>query len=297
MRVKRTAFFKYLAALLLFGSNGVAATGVALPSGAIVLARSALGAVTLSAVLCLTGRRPALRLGQAAPALASGACLGLNWLCLFAAFRLIGVGTATLLGYCGPVLVLALSALLFHERLTPARLAGIGAVLCGVVLLNGAASGESALGVVLGLLAAVFYAAMLLLGRQTSGDPGAETVLLRLVGAALVTAAAAHLRGELSAFAGLGAASWARLLWLGVVNTGLGCWLYFSAADRLPLHTVAVCGYLEPLSAVAFSAVLLGEPLTPAKLLGAALILGGAAFAELYRPARAANRRVTGVSV
>ena len=49
----------------------------------------------------------------------------------------------------------------------------------------------------------------------------------------------------------------------------------------LPVTRVAVCGYLEPLSAVALSALLLGEPMTLANVLGACLILGGAVWSEL----------------
>jgi drug/metabolite transporter (DMT)-like permease len=49
---------------------------------------------------------------------------------------------------------------------------------------------------------------------------------------------------------------------------------------RLPVQTVAICGYLEPLSALLFSAAFLGETLGAAQWAGAALILGGAAFGE-----------------
>ncbi|WP_459947773.1 EamA family transporter [Desulfocastanea catecholica] len=44
---------------------------------------------------------------------------------------------------------------------------------------------------------------------------------------------------------------------------------------------MAICGYLEPLSALFFSAVLLGEHLNLFQVAGAMLILGGAAFGEL----------------
>lgn len=67
---------------------------------------------------------------------------------------------------------------------------------------------------------------------------------------------------------------------LGAVNTGPGCCWYFSAISRLPVQTVAVCGYLEPLAAVVFAAALLHETMLPLQILGAVLILGGAAGAE-----------------
>ncbi|MBQ2924303.1 MAG: DMT family transporter, partial [Anaerotignum sp.] len=71
------------------------------------------------------------------------------------------------------------------------------------------------------------------------------------------------------------------VLMLGLVNTGLGCYRYFSAIGRLPVQTVAVCGYLEPLAAVVLSAILLGEGMGVLQILGTVLILGGAMFAEL----------------
>ncbi len=79
----------------------------------------------------------------------------------------------------------------------------------------------------------------------------------------------------------------APILVLGIVNTGIGCYLYFSSIGSLPVQTVAICGYLEPLAALVFSAVLLGERLDAIQIAGAALILGGAAFGELMgqRPA------------
>lgn len=73
------------------------------------------------------------------------------------------------------------------------------------------------------------------------------------------------------------------MLLLGLVNTGFGCWLYFSSIGTLPVQTVSVLGYLEPLSAVLFSVVLLHEALTPARWLGAAMIVGGAMAAEFIK--------------
>ena len=57
--------------------------------------------------------------------------------------------------------------------------------------------------------------------------------------------------------------------------------VFFAPLSRLRAQTVAVCGYLEPLSAVVFAAMLLGERLTAAQLAGGVLIIGGALSAEL----------------
>ena len=66
-----------------------------------------------------------------------------------------------------------------------------------------------------------------------------------------------------------------------VINTGLGCFFYFSSIGKLPAQTVAVCGYIEPLSAVLLSTIVLKERMLPLQFLGAALIIGGALFGEI----------------
>ena len=53
--------------------------------------------------------------------------------------------------------------------------------------------------------------------------------------------------------------------------------------QALPVQTVAVCGYLEPLSAVLFSAILLDEKITVLQIVGAVLIIGGAMCRELVK--------------
>jgi len=54
----------------------------------------------------------------------------------------------------------------------------------------------------------------------------------------------------------------------------------FSSIGHLTVQMVAICGYLEPLSAVAFSVLFLREILQPIQVLGAVLVIGGAIFAE-----------------
>ncbi|MBQ8748040.1 MAG: DMT family transporter, partial [Clostridia bacterium] len=67
-----------------------------------------------------------------------------------------------------------------------------------------------------------------------------------------------------------------------LLNTGIGCYFYFSSIGKLPVQTVAICGYLEPLSAVVFSVIFLKETMLPIQIIGAVLIIGGAMLGE-YR--------------
>lgn len=78
------------------------------------------------------------------------------------------------------------------------------------------------------------------------------------------------------------------LLFLCLVNTGLACWLYFSSMNRLPARAVALFGYVDPVSALIFSAIFLGEQLGALQILGAVLVFAGAAFGQ----SRAKNDRL-----
>ena len=280
-------FIRYLTALLLFGSNGVFASHIALESSQIVLLRTLLGSMSLLAFFSLSGHRLSFagRGRDVTLILLSGAAMGASWMFLYAGYQTIGVSTASLLYYCCPVIVMALSPLIFHEALTWVKITGFVCVCGGIVLVNGWGSESlSATGFLYGILNAVCYAVMLILNKKAKRIDGMENSLLQMLSATATVFVLLLCQGGLSM--SITGASWPWILLLGFLNTGFGCWCYFSAIGFLSVQTVAVCGYLEPLSAVIFSALLLHERLTPPQIIGAALIIGGALFAECVHPHR-----------
>lgn len=286
----RTAYLPYFLALLLFGSNGTVASAIALSSYEIVLLRCLIGSLFLWAVFLIT--RQKLTLGQhkvhALFLAASGAAMGGGWIFLFEAYDQIGVGMASLAYYCGPVIIMALSPLLFRERLTRPKVLGFLVVLVGVVLVNGQAAleGNVGWGLFCGLMSAVMFAVLVSFSKKATSITTLENPMLQLT-ASFVTVAIFVVCKEGFTLS-VPREDWPPVLLLGLVNTGIGCFLYFTSISRLPAQTVAICGYLEPLSAVVFSAFFLHEVLSPAQVLGAVFILGGAAAGELlsHRPRR-----------
>ncbi len=278
----RRAYGKYFAALLLFGSNGIVASRIALDSDEIVLLRTLIGSLLLTALYLSRGGRPTFH-QKKKPFLflcASGAAMGASWLCLYEAYAQIGVGISSLLYYTGPVLVMALSPFLFRERLCAPKLVGFVLVLCGICLLNGRTSvgSGSRLGILFGILSAILYALMIICNKKAAGITGLENAALQLLAAFLTVALFVGLRKGFVLH--IPPSSVLPILVLGLLNTGIGCYCYFSAIGRLPIQTVAVCGYLEPLSAVCFSLLFLRETLSPLQIAGAILMLGGAVLAE-----------------
>ncbi|NCB30272.1 MAG: EamA family transporter [Clostridia bacterium] len=277
------AYGKYIGSLLIFGFNGIVASQIALSSYEIVFARTLLGSLFLILAFSIAGRKwNFLKNGtHMAYIAASGAAMGASWIFLYEAYRQIGVGMASLAYYCGPVIVMALSPVLFKEKLTWAKGIGLFGVLVGMVCINtqGTAVGKSPWGLFCGLMSAVLYAVMVVFNKKAKNMPGLENAMVQVIASFLTVAL--FLLAKQGFTIRVAPGSLAPILILGIVNTGLGCFFYFSSIGELPVQSVAVCGYLEPLAAVVFSGLFLKEKMNGAQILGAMLILGGAAFGEL----------------
>lgn len=135
---QRSDFLKYLLGLLLFGSNGVVASFIALQSQEIVLLRSLLGSAFLMALFFLTGGRLTLQQHRrdACFIVLSGVAMAADWLLLFEAYARIGVSLGMIFNYCGPVIVIACSAILFAERITAKTVLALVSALTGAVLIS-----------------------------------------------------------------------------------------------------------------------------------------------------------------
>lgn len=277
----KSAYLKYFIALLLFGSNGVVASYISLNSYEIVLLRSLLGSVMLIAVFFLTGHKLTVLQHQKDLFFIalSGVAMAADWLFLFEAYAQIGVSLGMLINYSGPAIVIALSPVLFQERVTWQKITALIAALVGVFLISGqAAEGISSWGLACAGLSALSYAAMVIFNKMSKQVVGMENSTLQLF-FAFVTVAV-FVGGKQGLYIEIIEGDWLPILWIGLLNTGLSCYLYFSSIGLLPVQTVAICGYLEPLSAVLLAVVLLHETMLPLQILGALLIICGALFGE-----------------
>ena len=284
----RKAFFKYISALLLFGLNGIVASHIPLNSYEIVFLRTLIGSILLI-ILFLIGKDKfhikEYKKDTVFIAL-SGIAMGTSWMFLYEAYQQIGVSLSSLLYYCGPVIVMILSPITFSEKLTTPKLLGFTTVLVGIFLVNGNAVGKSnPWGLFCGAMSAVMYFFMVTLNKQSQNISGMENSVIQLVVSFLTVAIFTGFKQRFIINAP--ADAWVWILILGIVNTGIGCYLYFSPLSKLPVQTVAICGYLEPLSAVVFATVLLGEKMTIIQIIGAVCIVGGAMIGELIKPKRA----------
>ena len=286
------AYLKYILALLLFGTNGIVANLIALSSYEIVFLRTMIGSLLLIVIFTLTKRKLSFfqKKQQLLSLAVSGIALGTSWIFLYEAYQQIGVSFASLAYYCGPVIVMVLTPILFHERLTVTKGIGFLSVLVGIFLVNGqmAVSGANRWGVFCGAMSALLYAAMVIFNKKAKDITGLENSMLQLIFSFLTVAV--YLVSKQGLNVHIEGSDVIPVLILGLLNTGVGCYLYFSSIGLLGVQTVAICGYLEPLSAVVFSVLFLREGMSIIQLIGAVLILGGAISGELFE---LGNRRVS----
>ena len=281
---KSFSYLKYLLALLLFGFNGIVASYILLSSYEIVFLRTLIASIFLGIILFFSKRKPRqqkMNHRHLVYLLSSGIAMGASWMLLYEAYTEIGVSIATLAYYCGPVIVMLFSPLIFRERLTIPKILGFIVVLAGMYLVNGSAlqQGGISRGLLFGILSALTYAVMVVFNKKATSITGLENATLQLLFSFITVAIFLQLKQGL-VISGL-MQNIIPVLILGIINTGVGCYLYFSSIQQLSAGSVAICGYLEPLSALAFSALFLSERLLPLQILGAVFIIGGAAVGEL----------------
>lgn len=207
--------------------------------------------------------------------------MGGSWIFLYEAYHQIGVSIASLCYYCGPVIVVALSPILFKEKFTLPKLSGFFIVLIGIIAVNSNAFNEKSnrFGIFCGLMSAVTYSAMVIFNKKCKDIGSFENSTLQLTISCITAGLFVLLRQGISLH--IPANSIAPMLILGLLNTGIGCYMYFSSIGYLKVQTVAICSYLELLSAVIFSVIFLRETMLPIQIVGAICIVGGAVISNL----------------
>lgn len=284
---EQRALFSLIFSMVIFGTIGIFRRHIALSSGVLAMARGFIGAAFLLLIIALKREK----LSKAAIKknfrllILSGACIGLNWILLFEAYRYTTVATATLCYYLAPIFVIMASPFILKERLSNRKVLCVLVALAGMVLVSGVLqTGFGGLaemkGVLFGLGAAAFYASVILMNKKIIDIPAYDKTIVQLVCAATVLVPYVLLTGELAAaeWSGIG---FVLVLVVGILHTGVTYALYFGSMTQLKAQTVAIFSYIDPIVAILLSAVLLQEKMDGLTILGTVMILGAAVYSEL----------------
>ncbi|WP_319943761.1 DMT family transporter [Nocardia aurantia] len=259
--------------------------GTALSPAPMALLRLAVAAVALSVPMfargAITARLP--RSGRPWLLIAAYAVL---WLAAYTVAlntgeRHVDAGTAALLVNLAPLLVAFAAPVLFGERLTRWLILGAAVSLAGVALIALGTGGghRDGLGVLLCLLAAVLYAAGVLVQKPALRhvDPLTAIWLGCVIGTVALLPWAPQLVTELAAAPSRTIADG---VYLGLAPTALGFTLWSFALRRTDAGRLAASTYAVPAISTLMSWLLLGEAPTALVLAGGAICLLGVAISR-----------------
>lgn len=282
---RRKSLGMFISSMLIFGTIGVFRRYIPLPSAFLAFARGILGGLFLLVFMKARKKDAGAKLppGVLPRLVLTGSMIGVNWILLFEAYSHTTVAVATLCYYMEPTIVMLLSPVIFHERLTVRKAVCAAVSITGMVLVSGVTGGGQGgdiRGVLFGLGAAVFYSAVVIMNKKTPGIDAYHRTTVLLLSAGLVMIPYLLFTKGFSC-EGFSLSSTLLLLTVGIVHTGIAYALYFGGMEGLRVQTIAVFSYIDPVSALLFSALLLREPLNALNIIGAIMIIGSALVSEI----------------
>ena len=282
----RKSIITFISSMLIFGTVGVLRRSIPLSSALLAFSRGILGGLFLLVFVQLKRKeaRVKLRHHDLLRLMVTGAMIGINWILLFEAYNYTTVAVATLCYYMQPTIVVLLSPIIFKERLTGKKAICAMISIFGMVLVSGVIGNNNRQignirGILLGLGAAFFYAAVVILNKKTLGIDSYQRTKVLLLSAGIVMLPYLFFTSGFND-KGISTSSIFLLLILGIVHTGIAYTMYFGSMDGLRMQTIAVFSYIDPVSALFFSALLLREPISKMNIVGAFMIIGSAMISE-----------------
>ncbi|CAH0174441.1 hypothetical protein SRABI96_01277 [Peribacillus sp. Bi96] len=276
---------QFILSMIIFGTIGLVQRYIDLSSSETALLSSSIGCLFLMFVFFMMKQSISWKLVKANASILflSSIALGGNWIFLYQSYDYTTITNATLGYYFAPVFVMILSPIILKEQLPIKKIVCIGVAILGMLLIVGngiSASGKGdLLGILFGLVAAAFYAALMLLNKFIQNMAKLAITIIQL-GTTSLLLLPYVLFTEGFSILEVPRSSIPFIILLGIVNTGIGFWLFFSGMQKLKGQSIAMLSYVDPFVAILISAVILQEQMTFVQMLGGTLLLGSTFVSE-----------------
>ena len=280
------SIIQFILSMAIFGTIGLVVRYIDLAASERALLSSSIGCLFLLFIFKLRKKRMTWTVikKNAIILIFSSVALAGNWVFLYGSYDYTTIANATLGYYFAPVFVMILAPYILKELLVKKKIICIIIAIFGLILIVGegvqASNTNDLLGISFGLTAALFYAGLLLLNKFIKDLDKLECTILQLGLAAFLLMPYVFITEGFSVFS-VSASSVPYILILGIVNTGIGFWLFFIGMKNLNGQSIAMLSYVDPFVAIFISAILLNEQMTAIQILGGALLLGSTLMSEL----------------
>lgn len=212
----------------------------------------------------------------------------LQYALTFSGVNGLGAGLAALVVQLEVPFLVILGAVLLGERPAMRSWLGILAAFAGVGLIAVQEEFTGSVGSILLVMGgALTWAFGQVMVRRLVGMSGLSVTAWTAVLATpqLFVLSAIFETGQVEALRSAGLDVWAAAIYLGLVMTALGYFLWNSLLVRHEVGRVAPFLLLLPVFSVIGGIVFLGEVITPSRLVGGAVVLGGVALIVFGKPA------------
>jgi len=207
----------------------------------------------------------------------------------FSTIQATSMSTAAVLLYLAPIIVMLLSALLFHEPITKRKALACGMAFVGCAFVSGIVGGDLSLpfrALITGLLSAVGYALYSIFGKiaLNMGYHTNTITTYTFVFATLGTAVflkpsqikeAAALSGNPCQFAGM-------VILMSVIVSLLPYLCYTQGLERIPAGKASIMASIEPVMATVLGALVFHEIPDAFGFIGIALVIGAIVLLNLH---------------
>lgn len=285
MKIQINAKIMLIISMVIFGTLGIFTRNIAISSGELALYRAILAAVLIFVYLIVTKQKTDFRSTkkELLLLLLSGTAMGINWILLFEAYKYTTISAATLSYYFAPVIVIVACPILFKEKLSGRQMICFLMSALGLVLITGIGDSRNDndfIGILFGLGAALFYAAVILLNKFIKNVEGIYRTFLQFISAIVILIPYVKMTSGVT-LGNLNFTGWVNLLIVGFIHTGITYCMYFSSLKELPGQKAAILSYIDPLVAVLISVAILGETMTIWQAIGGVFILGFTLWNEI----------------
>lgn len=275
-----------IGSMLLFGSIGIFVKNIEFTSVQIALGRAIIGALFLFIFSIISKKTTSKELikSNILILILGGICLSINWIFLFEAYKYTAISSATICYYLAPIIVMFLSPIIFKEKLTVVKIVCILSAMVGMLCVIGVGNSSGSnnfVGILYALAAACLYSCVIILNKFLKDMSGLQSAFIELSIASLFLIPYVYFTDGIS-FSGVSSISIVLLLTIGIVHTGIAYLFYFNSIQNLESQTVAIYSYVDPISAIIMSSLLLGEKMTFLQVIGGILIIGSTFINEIF---------------
>ncbi|MEB7769108.1 DMT family transporter [Mammaliicoccus sciuri] len=279
------ALLQFIASMVIFGTIGLIIKQINIKPVEIAMLSSFIGCAFLILIYLIRNNKLDFSFLKKYKWLmfVSSLALAGNWVFLFQSYQYTSIANATLGYYFGPIIVLLLSPFILKEPLTKKSVLCIISSLIGLILIlsNGflQPGSNDVLGILISMLAGSCYAGLMITNKFIKQGNRMDLTIFQLGITSLILLAFVFLiSGKFEITSHLNAIPF--IVFLGVINTGIGFWLFFSGMEKLNGQNIALLSYIDPLVAIFISGLILREHFTVLQIIGGVILITSTFFSE-----------------